>query len=106
MHNVGFIKATPEQRKTLLTALDKEAKAFQKEKGEKEKDLRAKANKEHDKTFTFAPNHYFTMMKQLTLLGFFTSKTGATQTLRYTAVPGKWEACIPYKKGDKVWATS
>ncbi|MBS1578447.1 MAG: gluconate 2-dehydrogenase subunit 3 family protein [Bacteroidetes bacterium] len=105
MHNTSFMKATSEQRKTLLIALDKEAKVYQKEKGEKEKDERAKANKEHDKTFVFAPNHYFTMMKQLTLYGFFTSKPGATQAIRYVAVPGKWEACIPYKKGDKVWAT-
>jgi hypothetical protein len=106
MYNTGFMKATPEQRKTFLTALDKEAKAYEKEKGAKEKELHAKANREHDKSFVFPPNHYFTMMKQLTLLGFFTSKTGATQTLRYAAVPGKWEACIPYKKGDKVWATA
>ena len=106
MHNTGFMKATPEQRKTLLVALDKEAKAFQKEKNEKEKDERAKASKEHNKQFVFAPAHYFTMMKQLTLFGYFTSKPGATQALRYAPVPGKWEACIPYKKGDKVWATS
>jgi hypothetical protein len=44
-------------------------------------------------------------MKQLTLLGYFTSEIGATQTLRYVAVPGKYEGCIPYKKGDKAWAT-
>ena len=30
---------------------------------------------------------------------------GATQALRYVAVPGKYEGCIPYKKGDRAWAT-
>jgi hypothetical protein len=45
------------------------------------------------------------MMKQLTLFGYFTSKEGATQALRYKAVPGKYEGCIDYKKGDKAWAT-
>jgi len=49
--------------------------------------------------------HYFSMMKQLTLWGYFTSKPGATQALRYVAVPGRYEGCIPYKKGDKAWAT-
>jgi hypothetical protein len=44
-------------------------------------------------------------MKQLTLLGFFTSEVGATQALRYVAVPGKYEGCIPYAKGDKAWAS-
>jgi hypothetical protein len=43
-------------------------------------------------------------MKQLTLLGYFTSEPGATKALRYNPVPGKFEGCIPYKKGDKAWA--
>ena len=49
--------------------------------------------------------NYFGMMKQLTLLGYFTSEIGATKALRYIAVPGKYEGCVPYKKGDKAWAT-
>jgi len=72
---------------TFLTALDKEAKDYQKNKKKEE------------------PTHYFTQMKQLTLFGYFTSKEGATQALRYVAVPGKYEGCIDYKKGDKAWAT-
>jgi len=87
MHGHDFMKATPEHRKELLTALDKEAKDYQKSK------------KPED------PAHYFSMMKQLTLLGYFTSEIGATKALRYVAVPGKYEGCIPYKKGDKAWAT-
>ncbi len=83
----SFLESTPEQRTSFLTALDKEAKDYQK--GKKKED----------------PTHYFTMMKQLTLFGYFTSKEGATQALRYVAVPGKYEGCIDYKKGDKAWAT-
>lgn len=49
--------------------------------------------------------HYFTMMKQLTLFGFFTSRVGATQVLRYVAVPGRYDGCMPYEKGDRAWAT-
>ena len=51
------------------------------------------------------PNHYFSLIKQLTLWGYFTSEPGATKALRYVAVPGRYEGCIPYKKGDKAWAT-
>jgi len=87
LNNASFIKSTTEQRHALLVNLDKEAKEYQKTK------------KADD------PNHYFSMMKQLTLLGFFTSKPGATQALRYVAVPGKYEGCVPYKKGDRAWAT-
>ena len=82
-----FMDASTEQRTALLTALDKEAKEYQQTK------------KKEDQ------NHYFTMIKQLTLLGYFTSKEGATQALRYIAVPGKYEGNVAYKKGDKAWAT-
>jgi hypothetical protein len=84
--NNGFMKITPEQRKELLTELDKEQKDY------------AKNKKKEDEP------HYFTQMKQLTLLGFFTSEPGATKALRYVAVPGRFDACVPYKKGDKAWA--
>jgi hypothetical protein len=83
----GFLESTKEQRHDLLVALDKEAAAFQKSKKEDE-----------------LP-HYFRMMKELTLWGFFTSEVGATKALRYVAVPGKYEGCIDYKKGDRAWAT-
>jgi hypothetical protein len=96
----GFMKCTAEQRTAFLTAMDKEAKEYQKNKPELEK-----KEKEKNKDAKGLPNHYFTMMKQLTLLGFFTSKEGATQALRYVAVPGKYEGCVDYKKGDKAWAT-
>jgi hypothetical protein len=49
--------------------------------------------------------HYFTLFKQLTLFGFFTSEPGATQVLRYVAVPGRYDGEYPYKKGDRAWAT-
>jgi gluconate 2-dehydrogenase gamma chain len=47
------------------------------------------------------------MMKELTLLGFFTSQAGATQVLQYEAVPGKFQACIPIAEAGngKQWAT-
>ena len=51
------------------------------------------------------PSHYFRMMKELTLLGFFTSELGATKVLRYVAVPGRYDGDVVYKKGDGAWAT-
>ena len=83
----SFMEATPEQRHDLLVVLDKEQKDYQSKKKPEES------------------AHYFRMMKELTLWGFFTSEIGATQALRYVAVPGRYEGCIPYKKGDKAWAT-
>lgn len=44
------------------------------------------------------------MLRDLTLLGYFTSEIGATQALRFVEAPGRFDPCIDYKKGDKAWA--
>jgi hypothetical protein len=82
-----FLKLTAAQRTELLTELDKAQNAH------------------HDKKEKDAPEHYFRMMKQAAVLGYFTSEQGATKALRYVAVPGKYDGNFPYKKGDKAWAT-
>jgi hypothetical protein len=51
-----------------------------------------------------APAHYFRMMKELTLLGYFTSEIGYTQAMRYAETPGRYDPCAPYAPGDKLWA--
>lgn len=85
-HDKDFMEATPEQRHAVLVELDKEQKDYTK-------------NKKKDEA-----NHYFRLIKEATLLGYFTSEIGTTKALRYVESPGRWEACIPYKKGDKAWA--
>jgi hypothetical protein len=85
-HSVGFMAATPEQRTALLTELDKEQHEFQ-------------------KTRKDQPQHYFRMMKELALLGFFTSEIGYTKAMRYKETPGKYEPCLPYTKGETSWAS-
>ncbi|MGQ0714844.1 MAG: gluconate 2-dehydrogenase subunit 3 family protein [Gemmatimonadaceae bacterium] len=40
--------------------------------------------------------HYFRTLKELTVLGYYTSEIGATQELRYVAVPGRFDACVPF----------
>lgn len=84
--NTSFMQCTKEQREKVLIEIDKVAKEYQQKK------------KKED------PPYYYTMIKQLTLFGYFTSKPGATQALRYTAVPGRWNGCVPYTKGEKAWA--
>ena len=44
-------------------------------------------------------------MKELTLLGFFTSEPGATQVLQYNMVPGPFKGCVPLAEVGKTWAT-
>jgi hypothetical protein len=100
-----FLDLTPQQRTDLLTDLDKEQKAFNLDRN---KQLDAdKASHKGDANYKAPelPQHYFRMIKELSLLGYFTSEIGATKALRYIAVPGHYDGCVPYKKGDKAWAT-
>jgi hypothetical protein len=50
---------------------------------------------------------FILMMKEMTLLGFFTSEVGATQVLQYDPVPGAYKGCIPLAEAGngKTWAT-
>ncbi len=44
-------------------------------------------------------------MKELTLIGFFSSEAGATQVLQYNQVPGPFKGCVPLAEVGKTWAT-
>lgn len=104
----NFMKLSQQQRHELLVQIDKEAKEYQKKvsdfntkENQKERDEIAKGNLTYVRAH-MAP-HYFTMMKQLTMLGLFTSKVGMMEVLKYEPIPGRFEGCVPYKKGDKLW---
>ena len=47
--------------------------------------------------------HFFSMIKELTLWGYFSSEPGVTKALRYNPVPGKFIGCVPYTQGEKAW---
>jgi hypothetical protein len=44
-------------------------------------------------------------MKELALLGYFTSEIGYTRAMRYLETPGRFDPCAPHKPGDKTWAS-
>lgn len=110
-YNKSFIDCSGPQRHDLLVSLEKEAKAFNEKRNLADKPNREaieKANStlpwKDQKEFVPSPSHYYTLMKQLTLWGFFSSKTGMTETLRHLPVPGRYDGDLPYHKGDKAWA--
>jgi hypothetical protein len=82
----GFMESSPAQRLALLARLDLEAIEYTRrpESGDRP--------------------HYFRMIKELTLLGYFTSEIGCTQAQRYVETPGRFEPCVTYTAGDKAWA--
>jgi len=101
--NAKFLDLTAAQRTDMLVALDKEQKDYYAKAYEKMSAEIAK-HKGDDDYVPNIPNHYYRMIKELTLLGYFTSEVGATKALRYMETPGRYDGCIPYKKGDKAWA--
>ena len=48
--------------------------------------------------------HWFRTIKELTVLGYYTSEVGATQELRHVAVPGRFEGCVPLEQIGRTWA--
>lgn len=51
-----------------------------------------------------ADNYFFMTVKELTLLGFFTSQVGATQVLQHKSVPGEQRGCVPLAEVGKTWS--
>ena len=128
-HNVDFMAATPQQRLAVLEKLDREQKAVseareraaRKKQGLPDLPVEAKSAEAHlpdqrqegalgaeagaaTAITADSPAHYFRMMKELALLGYFTSEIGCTKALRYVESPGRYDPCVPYTPGEKAWA--
>ena len=112
-----FASLSVTEKEAFLTTLHKEAKAYKEtEAYKKEQELFNKQQedwvKAEEAKHNFGagyikqnyPPHYFAMMRQLTLWGYFSSKEGMTKALRYVETPGRYDGAFPYKKGDKAWA--
>ena len=78
-----FIRCSADEQRALLTRLDQEA-------------------------FASTPGRrdvpWFRTIKELTVLGYYTSEIGATQELRHVAVPGRFEGCVPLTQTGRTWA--
>ena len=83
-----FPKLTVSQKQEVLGTLENESK-------------NRTVAKDNNSTAPFYP-----MIKGLVAFGFFSSKPGATRALRYEQTPDGYVANVPYKKGDKAWATT
>jgi hypothetical protein len=98
-HQKSFLECQASERIALLKQAESDAIA-QKEKDKQANDKNTDAAKEQPALL------FFPTMKELTVVGYFTSEIGATQVLEYVPVPGRYEGCTPMKEGQKSWATS
>ena len=103
MHSKDFMQCTADERKSFLVSLEKEAKIYN-EKNDTDNKAAGEKAKAAGQSFEDAPPHYYSIIKQLTLFGYFTSKPGASQQLRSVPIPGKYDGAFPYKKGDHAFS--
>jgi hypothetical protein len=77
------------ERKKMLTTLRQET-------------IDQKTNKKPEKADLA---YFFTVMRDLTSLGYFASEVGCTQAREYVQIPGSYDGAYPLKPGQKSWAT-
>jgi len=85
----SFVECSEEEQYQLLSPLNK----FVAKEAKKPRFI------EQDKIF-------FSIMKELTLLGYFTSEVGASEVLQYNPVPSKFNGCVPWEEIGTPWATT
>jgi hypothetical protein len=113
-YGAPFMSATPQQRLAVLRKFDAEQKAYSdaREAAKRNQGLAAVGVQVPAIPTTAGVPiveadsrvHWFRMMKELALLGYFTSEIGYTKAQRYIESPGKFEPCLPYVPGEKSWA--
>lgn len=69
------------------------------------KAFRASAEVDGVKSDDFIETNFVTNVVNATFASYFTSELAGETVMRYDPVPGKYEACIPYRKGQKSWAS-
>jgi hypothetical protein len=86
LYGKDFVQCGEKQQVELLQALDDEVAAAR-----SERDLRRRRNRPPEKNFFF-------MMKQLTLVGYYTSQVGFEQELHGEIIPSRHAACVPLEE--------
>lgn len=110
----SFVKLSPQQQIALVQKFQDAAIADEGAAGERKQ----KALVQEVRNSTMLPQRtepakathrrsFILTVKELALLGFFTSQPGATQVLQYAAIPGAYHGCLPVNQAGngKRWAT-
>lgn len=92
LYGKDFVDCSSLQQKQLLTAMDQELTEMR-QADRQAKRLRGRKQMPADRSFFYA-------MKQLTLVGYFTSEEGAKQALHYQVVPADHTACAPLEEEE------
>ncbi len=91
-HGHLLVDCSAAQQLALMTTLDAEVAALLL--GDRAAPADEYVEGPDDRRVPSAPEHPFYQIKRLTLLGYFTSEPGMTETLRWNPFPGRWEPCV------------
>jgi hypothetical protein len=114
----SFLTISAKQREELLGKVRDETVAAQKaEKDKAEEEKKAAENAVVKKSEKEDPGkpinakernagtpYFFSIIRDLTILGYFTSEIGTTQAYAYVEIPGRYDGCVDLKPGQKIWA--
>jgi hypothetical protein len=103
-HGKNFLSTTTEQQVGILKAVEKETIEMMKSADVQQIKVGDNVDKEVITSKKSKGTPFWRLAKELTLFGYFTSEQGATKALNYIPIPGRYDGCIPYKKGDKAYA--
>lgn len=102
--NKSFLECDNTQRVEVVQMLEQEAKKQRAEMAAKPQNASGQQDVQMPAEKRKSTTPFFVMLKDLTLMGYFTSEIGCTQALEYVAVPGHYDGCITLKPGQKAWA--
>jgi hypothetical protein len=89
-YSKSFVECTPQQRQEFLTKMDTEA-------------AKLPPSVWGIRLAPPSPTPFFRRVKELTLLGYFTSQKIGKEVLGYDPIPGAYIACMPLTEGMNAW---
>lgn len=87
-HGSSFADCTEAEQVAILTAFDDEVIALRRAAG-------ARPGPPGRPSAPTPDEHWFAMLKFMTIWGFYTSEVGVTEELRHDLVPGYYDGCAP-----------
>jgi hypothetical protein len=102
----GFVALAADKKIQVITVMRDKAKAESENtnKESKQVDTESGLTKENTSKKVEPPVPFFNLMKELTVFGFFTSEPGATQTLDFVPIPGRYDGCVKMETSQKAYA--
>jgi hypothetical protein len=102
LQSQNFVTQTQEEKTKVLKAIEKKAKADYQSYAEEQSELALLPSRERfEKQTVGIP--FWRLVKELTLLGYFTSEICIQESFDFMPIPGKLEL-VKYKKGQKLYA--